>query len=197
MKGGSAFGIDHDTASFAVNAIRRWWQRMGRSAYPQALSLVITADAGGSNGTRLRLWKWELQRFANRTGLAITVRHFPPGTSKCNRIEYRLFSHIAMNWRGTPLVNLATVVSSIGSTHSRSGLRVRSEIDRGRYPSGVTLTDAPMATIRLSATNFMATGTTRFTKRPNAGYHLWQRLRRAAPTGKLDEGRRRRIDSRR
>jgi hypothetical protein len=104
-------GIDHDTASFAVNAIRRWWQRMGRSAYPQARSLVITADAGGSNGTRLRLWKWELQRFANRTGLAITVCHLPPGTSKWNRIEHRLFSHIAMNWRGTPLVNLATVVS--------------------------------------------------------------------------------------
>jgi Rhodopirellula transposase DDE domain len=146
-------GIDHDTASFAVNAIRRWWQRMGRSAYPQARSLVITADAGGSNGTRLRLWKWELQQFANRTGLAITVCHFPPGTSKWNRIEHRLFSHIAMNWRGTPLVNLATIVS-IGSTHSRSGLRVRSEIDRGHYPGGVTVTDAQMAMIRLLRHHF-------------------------------------------
>jgi len=148
-EGWVSVGVDHDTASFAVNAIRRWWHRMGRSAYPQARSLVITADAGGSNGTRLRLWKWELQRFANRTGLAITVCHFPPGTSKWNRIEHRLFSHIAMNWRGTPLVNLATIVSLIGSTHSRSGLRVRSEVDRGRYPGGMTLTDAQMATIRL------------------------------------------------
>ena len=95
-EGWVSVGIDHDTASFAVNAIRRWWHRMGRPAYPQARSIVITADAGGSNGARLRLWKWELQRFANRTGLAITVCHFPPGTSKWNRIEHRLFSHIAM-----------------------------------------------------------------------------------------------------
>ena len=153
-EGWVSVGIDHDTASFAVNAIRRWWHRMGRSAYPRARSLVITADAGGSNGTRLRLWKWELQRFANRTGLAITVCHFPPGTSKWNRIEHRLFSHIAMNWRGTPLVNLATIVSLIGSTHSRAGLRVRSEVDRGRYPGGVTLTDAQMATIRLQRHDF-------------------------------------------
>lgn len=153
-EGWVSVGIDHDTASFAVNAIRRWWQRMGRGAYHQARSLLITADAGGSNGTRLRLWKWELQRFANRTGLAITVCHFPPGTSKWNRIEHRLFSHIAMNWRGIPLVNLATIVSLIGSTHSRSGLRVRSEIDRGRYPGGVTVTDAQMARVRLDRHRF-------------------------------------------
>jgi len=153
-EGWVSVGIDHDTASFAVNAIRRWWHLMGRSAYPQARSLVITADAGGSNGTRLKLWKWELQRFANRTGLTITVCHFPPGTSKWNRIEHRRFSHIAMNWRGTPLVNLATIVSLIGSTHSRAGLRVRSELDRGRYPGGVTLTDAQMAAIRLERHQF-------------------------------------------
>ncbi len=116
-------GIDHDTASFAVQAIRRWWRAMG------------------SNGARLRLWKWELHRLANRTGLTITVYHFPPGTSKWNKIEHRLFSHIAMNWRGTPLVNLANIVSLIGATHSRSGLRVRSELDRGHYPSGVAVTD--------------------------------------------------------
>ena len=127
-------GIDHDTATFAVQSIRRWWQQMGRPAYRQAQSLLITADAGGSNGARLRLWKWELQQLANRTGLAITVCHFPPGTSKWNKIEHRLFSHIAMNWRGTPLVDLATIVSLIGSTHSRSGLRVRSELDRGAVP---------------------------------------------------------------
>ena len=138
-EGWVSIGIDHDTASFAVNAIRRWWRQMGRDAYPRARSLVITADAGGSNGPRVRLWKWELQQLANRTGLAITVCHFPPGTSKWNRIEHRLFSHIAMNWRGTPLVSLAAIVNLIASTHSRSGLRVRSELDRRRYPDGVTL----------------------------------------------------------
>jgi hypothetical protein len=153
-EGWVSVGVDHDTASFAVNAIRRWWHRMGRTAYPHARSLLITADAGGSNGARLRLWKWELQRFANRTGLTITVCHFPPGTSKWNRIEHRLFSHIAMNWRGTPLVDLATIVSLIGSTHSRSGLRVRSEVDRGHYPGGVSVTDAQMATIHLQRHQF-------------------------------------------
>ena len=147
-------GIDHDTASFAVHAIRRWWQRMGRSAYPDARSLLITADAGGSNGPRLRLWKWELQRFANHTGLPITVCHFPPGTSKWNRIEHRLFSFIAMNWRGTPLVNLATIVSLIGSTHSTAGLRVRSELDRGAYPGGVTITDTQLETVHLERHRF-------------------------------------------
>ena len=135
-EGWVSVGIDHDTASFAVRSIQRWWQHMGRPAYRHAQSLLITADAGGSNGARLRLWKWELQRLANRTGLVITVCHFPPGTSKWNKIEHRLFSHIAMNWRGTPLVDLATIVSLIGSTHSRSGLRVRSELDRGQYPGG-------------------------------------------------------------
>jgi hypothetical protein len=153
-EGWVSVGIDHDTASFAANAIRRWWRQMGRHAYPRARSLVITADAGGSNGPRLRLWKWELQRLADRTGLAITVCHFPPGTSKWNKIEHRLFSHIAMNWRGTPLVSLAAIVSLIASTHSRSGLRVRSEIDRHRYADGVTVTDPQMATIRLTRHRF-------------------------------------------
>jgi hypothetical protein len=153
-EGWVSVGIDHDTASFAVNAIRRWWRQMGRDAYPRARSLVITADAGGSNGPRVRLWKWELQRLANRTGLTITVCHFPPGTSKWNKIEHRLFSHIAMNWRGTPLVSLAAIVSLIASTHSRSGLRVRSELDRRRYPDGVTVTDAQMATVRLMRHTF-------------------------------------------
>jgi hypothetical protein len=148
-EGWVSVGIDHDTATFAVQSIRRWWQQMGRPAYRKAQSLLITADAGGSNGARLRLWKWELQQFANRTGLAITVCHFPPGTSKWNKIEHRLFSHIAMNWRGTPLVDLATIVSLIGSTHSREGLRVRSELDRGAYPSAVAITDAQLATVHL------------------------------------------------
>src|SRR5262249_18128752 len=121
---------------------------------PRARSLVITAEAGGSNGPRIRLWKWELQQLANRTGLAITVCHFPPGTSKWNKIEHRLFSHIAMNWRGTPLVSLPPIVSLIASTHSRSGLHVRSEIDRRRYPDGMTVTDAQMATVRLTRHEF-------------------------------------------
>lgn len=153
-EGWVSVGIDHDTASFAVNTIRRWWQRMGRPAYRVARELLIMADAGGSNGNRLRLWKWELHRFATRTGMAVTVCHFPPGTSKWNRIEHRLFSHIAMNWRATPLVDLATIVSLIGSTRSRSGLRVRSELDRGRYPNGVTVTDTQLASIRLERHRF-------------------------------------------
>ena len=147
-------GIDHDTASFAVNAIRRWWKLMGRSAYPGASSLLITADAGGSNGPRLRLWKWELQRFANRTGLSITICHFPPGTSKWNKIEHRLFSHIAMNWRGKPLVSLATIVNLIGSTRTDTGLRVRAEIDRNSYPKGVVVSDDQMAKVRLQPHTF-------------------------------------------
>ena len=153
-EGWVSVGIDHDTATFAVRSIRRWWQHMGRPVYREARALLITADAGGSNGARLRLWKWELQQLANRTGLVITVCHFPPGTSKWNKIEHRLFSHIAMNWRGTPLVDLATIVSLIGSTHSRAGLRVRSELDRGEYPAGVTVTDAQMATVRLERHRF-------------------------------------------
>jgi hypothetical protein len=153
-EGWVSVGIDHDTATFAARSIRRWWQHMGRPVYRDATSLVITADAGGSNGARLRLWKWELQQLANRTGLAITVCHFPPGTSKWNKIEHRLFSHIAMNWRGTPLVDLATIVSLIGSTHSRAGLHVRAELDRGPYPAGVIVTDAQLASVRLERHRF-------------------------------------------
>jgi len=153
-EGWVSVGIDHDTAHFAVNAIRRWWQVMGRPADGGTGALLITADAGGSNGARLRLWKWELQQFATRTGLSITVCHFPPGTSKWNKIEHRLFSHIALNWRGTPLVSLATIVSLIGSTRSTTGLRVRSEVDRAPYPGGVRVTDAQMAQIALERHHF-------------------------------------------
>ena len=153
-EGWVSVGIDHDTASLAVNAIRSWWKRMGRPAYPEATSLLITADGGGSNGSRLRLWKWELQRFANRTGLAITVCHFPPGTSKWNKIEHRLFSHIATNWRGKPLVSLAVIVSLIGSTTTAAGLRVRSEIDHGTYPKGTVVSDEQMAQINLEPHGF-------------------------------------------
>ena len=164
-EGWVSVGVDHDTASFAVNAIRSWWKRMGRPAYAGARELLITADAGGSNGSRLRLWKWELQKFANRTGLSITVCHFPPGTSKWNKIEHRLFSHIAMNWRGKPLVSLAAVVSLIGSTRSEAGLRVRSEIDRGTYPGGISITDEQMARIKLRPHRFH--GKWNYTIHPN------------------------------
>lgn len=153
-EGWVSVGIDHDTASFAVNAIRRWWKIMGRSAYRGATSLLITADAGGSNGPRIRLWKWELQRFANRTELSITVCHFPPGTSKWNKIEHRLFSYITINWRGKPLVSLAAIVSLIGSTTTASGLRVRSEIDQGSYPKGTVVSDEQMAKINLEPHTF-------------------------------------------
>ena len=153
-EGWVSVGIDHDTASFAVNAIRSWWKRMGRPIYSGASELLITADAGGSNGSRLRLWKWELQKFANRTGLTVTVCHFPPGTSKWNKIEHRLFSHIAMNWRGKPLVSLAAIVSLIGSTRTEAGLRVRTEIDRGTYPDGIAISEEQMAQIRLRRHRF-------------------------------------------
>jgi hypothetical protein len=163
-EGWVSVGIDHDTASFAVNALRRWWKVMGRAAYRAAISLLITADAGGSNGPRLRLWKWELQRFANRTGLAVTVCHFPPGTSKWNKIEHRLFSHIAMNWRGKPLVSLVAIVNLIASTRTAAGLRIRSEIDRGCYPQGVVVTDQQMAQVHLQPHRFH--GEWNYTLRP-------------------------------
>jgi transposase len=153
-EGWVSVGVDHDTAAFAVNAIHRWWKIMGSTAYPRATKLLITADSGGSNGSRLRLWKWELQQLANRSGLTITVCHFPPGTSKWNRIEHRLFSHIAMNWRGQPLVSLAAIVSLIAATRSTSGLRVRSELDRRSYPGGVKVSDEQMAQIRLRPHTF-------------------------------------------
>lgn len=165
-EGWVSIGIDHDTASFAANTIRRWWKVMGRPAYRHATSLLITADAGGSNGPHLRLWKWELQQFANRTGLAITVCHFPPGTSKWNKIEHRLFSYIAKNWRGRPLVSLSTIVSLIGDTTTQGGLRVRSEIDRGVYPKSVVVTDEQMGSINLERHAFH--GDWNYTIRPNA-----------------------------
>jgi transposase len=163
-EGWVSVGIDHDTASFAVNAIRRWWKLMGKPAYNGASSLLITADAGGSNGPRVRLWKWELQRFANRTGLSIAVCHFPPGTTKWNKIEHRLFSYISINWRGKPLVSLAAIVSLIGSTTTDTGLRVRSEIDQRRYAKGVVVSNEEMATINLNPHAFQ--GDWNYTIRP-------------------------------
>jgi len=147
-------GIDHDTARFAVRTIGRWWQKMGRPLYRGAEALLVTADAGGSNGARTRLWKWELQQLANRTGLSITVCHFPPGTSKWNKIEHRLFSYISTNWRGRPLVSLAVIVSLIASTRTQEGLRVRCELDKGQYPKGQEVSDEQMTQIRLAPHRF-------------------------------------------
>jgi hypothetical protein len=143
-------GDDHDTAAFAVATIRRWWQMVGALAYPNATRLLITADAGGSNGYRSRLWKVELGRLAAETGLAITVCHFPPGTSKWNRIEHRLFSQISMNWRGRPLVSHEVVVDLIGATTTRTGLKVRADLDRGSYPTGVKVSDAELDAVPLT-----------------------------------------------
>ena len=142
-------GIDKDTASFAVNSIRRWWQTMGRARYPHATKLLITADCGGSNGVRVRLWKRELQNLANELGIAITVCHLPPGTSKWNKIEHRLFSFITQNWRGKPLVSHQTIVQLIAATTTDTGLKVRSEIDPNTYPAGVKVTDDEMDAINI------------------------------------------------
>ena len=147
-------GIDHDTARFAVRTIGRWWQKMGRPLYQGTEALLVTADAGGSNGARTRLWKWELQQLANRTGLSITVCHFPPGTSKWNKIEHRLFSYISTKWRGRPLVSLAVIVNLIASTRTQEGLRVRCELDKGQYPKGQEVSDKQMTQIRLAPHRF-------------------------------------------
>src|ERR1035437_1650243 len=147
-------GVDHDTASFAVETIRRWWCAMGQEKYPQAERLLITADGGGSNGSRVRLWKIELQRLADETGLAIAVSHFPPGTSKWNKIEHRLFSFISKNWRGKPLTSLKVIVSLIAGTTTRKGLRVHAEIDDQRYASGVKVPDSETAEINLQREAF-------------------------------------------
>lgn len=134
-------GTDNDTASFAVSTIRRWWFAMGKELYPDASELLITADGGGSNGSRVRLWKLELQKLANETGIPVRVSHFPPGTSKWNKIEHRLFSYVSMNWRGKPLVSHETIVNLISATRTRKGLKVKAELDSKHYPKGIKVTD--------------------------------------------------------
>jgi len=149
-------GVDHDTAAFAVQTIRHWWRRLGCKAYPRARSLLVTADSGGSNGNRVRLWKWELQKLANETGLTVSVSHLPPGTSKWNKIEHRLFSFISKNWRGRPLLTHATIVNLIGATTTSTGLRVFCMLDRRKYPKKVVVSDEQMATINLVGDKFHA-----------------------------------------
>ena len=147
-------GVDHDTAEFAVETVRRWWRQMGRLAYPQAERLLITADGGGSNSSRSRLWKYELQNLADGLGLSMSVCHFPPGTSKWNKIEHRMFCHITENWRGRPLVSREVVVNLIGATTTRGGLAVQSELDEGRYPTGKKVTDEQMARLSIERDAF-------------------------------------------
>ena len=147
-------GTDHDTATFAVASIRGWWRREGRRLYPASTRLLITADGGGSNGYRLRLWKWELQALANQTGLSIIVCHFPPGTSKWNKVEHRLFSFISSNWRGEPLRDYQTVVGLIASTTTAKGLKVTCRLDRRKYTVGRKVTEDQMASINISPLRF-------------------------------------------
>jgi hypothetical protein len=148
-EGWVSVGADHDTAAFAVQSIRRWWYAMGRATYPNARRLLITADAGGSNGARVRLWKLELQKLADETGMNITVCHLPPGTSKWNKIEHRLFSFITQNWRGKPLISHEVIVSLIAATTTRTGLRVAAELDTATYPRGTLITEQQMRALRL------------------------------------------------
>lgn len=159
-------GTDHDTATFAVASIRAWWRAEGRRAYPAARRLLITADAGGSNGSRLRLWKWELQRLADEVCLPISVCHFPPGTSKWNKVEHRLFSFISSNWRGEPLTDYATVVNLISRTTTTKGLKVSCRLDRRRYPVGRKVSDREWAKLRLIRDDFH--GDWNYTIRPRA-----------------------------
>ena len=147
-------GTDHDTAAFAVESIRRWWTSMGRAVYPTATRLLITADGGGSNGSRVRLWKLELQRLADETGLEVAVCHLPPGTSKWNKIEHRLFSCISQNWRGKPLVSHAVIVSLIAATTTATGLTVRCQLDTNAYPTGRKVSDKELATVNLHREDF-------------------------------------------
>jgi hypothetical protein len=147
-------GVDHDTAEFAVESIRRWWRWMGRRSYLKAKRLLITADSGGSNGARVRLWKWELQQLADETGLEISVCHFPPGTSKWNKIEHRLFSFISKNWRGKPLISHQVIIDLIAATTTKTGLTVKSKIDTNIYERGLKVSDQQMAELQLRREKF-------------------------------------------
>jgi hypothetical protein len=153
-QGWVSVGIDHDTARFAAAAIRRWWKKMGSKRYPKARELLITADGGGSNSSRCRLWKVALHDLAVQLGIPIHVCHFPPGTSKWNKIEHRMFCHITQNWRGQPLVSHEVIVKLIANTTTRSGLRIRAELDSARYPAGIKVTDDELAAVNIKRADF-------------------------------------------
>ena len=147
-------GISSDTAEFAVELIRCWRDRMGRQRYPKAHELTITADCGGSNGARVRLWKLELQKLADETGLALHVLHYPPGTSKWNKIEHRMFCHITQNWRGRPLIDRLTIVDLIGATTTKTGLKVECALDTRNYVKGIKVSDAKMEALNITGDEF-------------------------------------------
>ena len=147
-------GVDHDTAAFAVESLRRWWEHMGSQRYPSAPALLITADGGGSNGSRNRLWKVAFQQLANDIGLRMAVCHFPPGTSKWNKIEHRMFSHISMNWRGRPLISHEVIVNLIANTANQQGLTIKAGLDTGRYPTGIKVTDQEFEKVKLKQSKF-------------------------------------------
>jgi transposase len=153
-EGWVSVGIDHDTAQFAAQAIHRWWKKMGAKRYPEAKQLLITADGGGSNGSRSRLWKVALQDLARRMDIPVQVCHFPPGTSKWNKIEHRMFCHITQNWRGRPLVSHEVIIALIANTTTRAGLKIRAELDTSRYPTGTKVSDEELALINLQRNDF-------------------------------------------
>jgi len=146
--------VDHDTAQFAVESIKRWWRNMGSKVYKNAKKLLITADAGGSNGYRTRLWKYELQKLSDKIGLDISVCHYPPGTSKWNKIEHRMFCHITENWRAKPLISRAVIVNLIGSTKTRSGLKIKAKLDLNEYPTGIKVPDEEFLKIKIKKNKF-------------------------------------------
>jgi hypothetical protein len=153
-QGWVSVGIDHDTARFAAEAIRRWWRKMGSKRYRNASQLLITADGGASNGSRNRLWKVALHELASQLGLAIDVCHFPPGTSKWNKIEHRMFSHITQNWRGRPLVSHEVVINLIANTTTKTGLRIQAELDAGIYPTGIKVSNQELDAVNLKRAKF-------------------------------------------
>ena len=158
-------GIDHDTAEFAVESIRRWWKHLGKKLYPQSKELYLTADGGGSNSSRSRLWKYCLQEFADESGLTLHVSHFPPGTSKWNKIEHRLFNHISMNWKGQPLVSMATIINLIGSTTSKTGLKVYAMEDDNKYPTKRKISNEQMEKLNIKKNKNL--GKWNYTIKPN------------------------------
>ena len=153
-RGWVSVGMDHDTAEFAVGTLRRWWHQMGQGCYPAARELLIVADGGGSNGSRTRLWKTELQRFADKTGLTVSVCHLPPGTSKWNKIEHRLFAYISQNWRGRPLVSFEVIVNLIADTTTTTGLEIQAELDTNAYPKGRKVSDEELASVQMTRDAF-------------------------------------------
>ena len=153
-QGWVSVGIDHDTARFAAEAIARWWKKMGSKRYGDAKELLITADGGGSNGSRCRLWKVALQELATKLQMPVHVRHFPPGTSKWNKIEHRMFSNITRNWRGRPLVSHEVIIKLIANTTTKTGLKIQAGLDTGIYPTGITVTDEELAALNLKRADF-------------------------------------------